>query len=403
MGKIKNIILSLGTVLSIIGVPLAMYFNHFIPLLDWTPIFMVSSFFFVTSFKNLYQLRFPSFHKFMLIILVFQLITLVFGILDDKVSSQYLFFHLYVISMILAFSSVNFIDFRLMLKSFFYVTMILSLFGAYVVFLGLVGTQDYWVSIKDGAFKLEAFTVAFGVLMNLLVSLSVVKSKIKVFKLFLYLAILLDIYVLFGVSKRTPVLIALIAFGVYIFEVIKKNKSAYRLVFKYSIIFIFIFVSLYILLDSFQTKIDDLALNTYYGVLNLLGNTDVLDKTGSAISRVKSRIWVYDYINNRFTFFNYLFGAGYMTRWIDNPILQSYLDFGIFGIIFYIWIIIWFPIKQFFKSKNEFQLLCLFFCLYALFSSINSGNPYMQFKYIPVVLLSWSISVYYYKKPKVSF
>ena len=44
--------------------------------------------------------------------------------------------------------------------------------------------------------------------------------------------------------------------------------------------------------------------------------------------RYESREWAFDYIEN-FNFFEFPFGAGYMTRWLDIPILQSFLDMGI--------------------------------------------------------------------------
>lgn len=87
--------------------------------------------------------------------------------------------------------------------------------------------------------------------------------------------------------------------------------------------------------------------NTEFNIVEQLSNSiertvtgidDMLtgsSKSGqSARMRYFAKQWAYDYIDIRFTAINFILGAGVMTRWLDVPILQSFLDMGIIGFMF---------------------------------------------------------------------
>ena len=48
---------------------------------------------------------------------------------------------------------------------------------------------------------------------------------------------------------------------------------------------------------------------------------------------------------------NFLFGKGYMTLWFDNPLLQSYLDMGIYGTLCCFYFFVLLPLRTLFSKK----------------------------------------------------
>lgn len=157
-------------------------------------------------------------------------------------------------------------------------------------------------------------------------------------------------------------------------------------------------IALLILLQNneFYQEFNKFSTNVLNGVQNILGNSKVSDSSGSAIVRYEYRTYALNFIKNQFNIINYIYGNGYMEKWkqIDNPILQSYLDMGIIGLVGYIGLVIMYPLKKLlFYKLNSYQLFFLFCSLYNVFSSISSGNPYFYQKYTPICLLIFSISL----------
>lgn len=135
--------------------------------------------------------------------------------------------------------------------------------------------------------------------------------------------------------------------------------------------------------------------NIVNGVKNIMGDTSVSDKIGSAIMRYQTRLQAYEYIEKNFYLHNYLFGAGYMTlgRQFDNPVLQAYLDMGIIGILGYVYLVIVFPIVTMIKKHNNTTVFFILVSLYNVFSCFSSGYPYFWSKYTPICLLIFSLSI----------
>ena len=127
-----------------------------------------------------------------------------------------------------------------------------------------------------------------------------------------------------------------------------------------------------------------------------MGDTSVSDNSGSAIVRYESRLILYEYIMYNFHFYNYFLGAGYMAigGQFDNPLLQAYSDIGILGFGGYLYFVVIYPIKQFFKNLDVTTVFFLLCALYNVLTCISSGNPYMWNKYAPICLLILSVSLY---------
>jgi hypothetical protein len=385
---------NIGVALALVGVPLGMYFNYLFPVVKWSPILMVFSFLLIISFKNLFLGRFPSFNKMFIIIFIYQLLMLFYGILSTKLTTQYLSFHIYILSLLLAYSTneVRY-SYKNVIITTFYISAICSLLGAFFLWSGLVTGEKAWELRQDNdEYALEQFTVVVGAITNFICALCWQAKNIKL-KLIVWLFIALDAYIIFRSGKRTPVFVSLIILIVYSYKTGGINNKLLLRYFKIFLLLAILAVSFYINVDFFQKLVDNFFYNFYNGVLNILGNTDVRDTTGSAIARYNSRKWAYDYIENNFTFLNYIFGAGYMTRWIDNPLLQSYLDMGVFGLFFYILLILVYPIKSYIKVNTTIVLFAILLCVYNFMASISSGNPYAYIKHVPVVFLAFTMNL----------
>ena len=380
----------LGIGLSITGIPLGMYFSYFFPQIDWSQIFMVFSLIGIFSFKNLISFRLPSFGKGFIVIILFQLLMLIYGSFSDKMTFRYTAFHFYIIFLIVGLSSIN--TLRVNNRKVFLYTFLLSgfcsIFGALFMYSGLLTGAEAWnLRQENEEYALEIFTACLGAIYNLVsVLLLINKSKLYAKALFVVFLVL-DLYIILFSGKRTPVFVCLVIFIVFFLKRDFKKGINLKSLFKYTTLLFLALVFVYFISSNFQLKIDTFFSNFYYGVLNLLGQTDVLDSTGSGLYRLQQRDWTYKYIDNNFNFFNYLLGAGYMTAWIDNPLIQSFLDMGIIGFIFYFYIVIYTPLKYSFKKMNELILFSFLLSIYGVLSSINSGNPYLYVKYIPVVFL----------------
>jgi hypothetical protein len=383
-----------GISLSLIGVPLGMYFNYLFPFVKWSPVFMFISVILIISYKNFFLGKLPSYNKWFTMVIAFQLLMLLYGLCSNNLTFQYLSFHVYVILLSFALASnQNNVSYDKIILFTFYISALCTLFGAYFMWKGLITGEEAWQLRQDQEdYALEAFTVANGAIINYACALCL-RFKNKILKILLWILFLLDVYVLFMSTKRTPVFVALIIAILYLYRTGSVNKVLIVHYLKILILIFIAFIVAYINIEALQQIIDKFVYEFYSGVLNIFGNTDIRDSTGSAIARYRNREWAYKYIENNFSIFNHVLGAGYMTRWIDNPLLQSYLDMGLIGFIMYTWSILVFPIKSYFKTTNILALFAFLLCIYNIMASISSGNPYIYMKHIPVVFLAFAMNL----------
>ena len=66
---------------------------------------------------------------------------------------------------------------------------------------------------------------------------------------------------------------------------------------------------------------------------------------------------------------------------------------GIIGVAMYIWLIIIFPIKSYFKVNNVLALFAVLLTVYNIMASISSGNPYAYIKHVPIVFLAFTMNL----------
>jgi len=395
----SGIFTNIGFALVLVGVPLGMYMNFMFPqALKWSNAFMIVSVLLIIDYKNLFTRKFPSFNKVFIWILAFQLLMLFYGFFSDNISSQLFSFHLYIIALIISLSTnSNRLNYDRIIIYTFIFSSICVLLGIYFISQGLiVFSEELWNLRQEDEsyFILESFTVSNGAVINVICSLFLFAKHNRKRNLFALLFIALSFYVLFAVGKRTPIVVSIFAILFFLYKNAGINRNLFWQSIKFSLLSIILIVVLYLSIDATQITVDKFWHDLSNGILNILGNTSTSDNSDSAMARYEFRLWAYDYIKREFNVFNFIFGAGYMTKWLDNPILQSYLDMGVLGILFYVGLVLVFPIRTLCRKRiNTLVFFAALLCLYNVSSAINSGHPYQYFKYTYIVLLAFLIKV----------
>ncbi len=122
-------------------------------------------------------------------------------------------------------------------------------------------------------------------------------------------------------------------------------------------------------------------LGLVYKALNTglkLGKNDDVDD--SAMGRVSNFNYFIELWNDNPI--NFLFGFGYRFRYIDIPVLESFINFGFIGFLLYLSfniILLVYSIKAF-KSNSIFQIFLGLFYLHTFLAIFSSGRP-LDFTY----------------------
>lgn len=380
-----------GIALAATGVPIGMYLNQFVPIVKWAPIVFVVSILMIIKWKNLFLIKFISKNKVFNIIILFQLIMLLYGFNSDTMTLQNLSFHLYVLALCISLMTL---PKHIQMESLPLYVYIMSL---PCIFAGVLVCQLHWVSGAEAwilrthsdSFYIEPFSVASGAMINMFAALCILNKNFFI-KIFSMSSLLTGFYILFECDKRTPIVVFVIGMMYFLYckKVISINLMSKGV--RYFFILILIFIIAYITIPYVTNRVDTVFDNIISGIANILGDTSTSDRTGSGIIRYERRLKVYDYINRNFTLVEYILGGGYFIMWVDNPLLESYLDMGVIGVVMYFLVIIYYPFKIIKKRINN-DTIILFGCvsLYAMLSIFNSGVPYMAIKYVPVCILAF--------------
>lgn len=95
----------------------------------------------------------------------------------------------------------------------------------------------------------------------------------------------------------------------------------------------------------------------------------------------------WEYFNNS-TLCQFLFGRGYMAKWLDIPFMQAFWDLGLVGGIFYLWIMGAVPIMHILRKSEEGAVM---FAQYNLGMSFvecfANGAPYGRFFALVLLLV----------------
>ena len=381
----------LGLALIITGAALGMYLNFFLGDYGWNSYIMFASIVLLPNYNNLLNFRLPSYCIDLGGILYFQILCIFYlysSVVPDELSKTQLYtFHLFTIGCIISLMSLKTSDlnFSLIVGYSWILTSVCTILCFICYVSGIYSIEYAKVHSGQGYMSiLSELTMTAACTTNIICGLFLNPSK-KTLAILRNILFILSIISLFLLEKRTPIIISALIIAAYIWRI---SNISLRIKVKYLNYTFIIIIGLLLLLSN-PDVINHVATifdNIINGISDMLNGTS---KSGaSATMRYESREWAFDYIEN-FNFFEFLFGAGYMTRWLDIPILQSFLDMGIIGFIIYAWFTFIYPILIFLskKSTNKFVLFACFLNFYTVFSAFNSGHPYSHVKWWPVILL----------------
>jgi hypothetical protein len=397
--KIENMISTasfktqLGMVLILIGMPLATCLRNVFPSLELVNVFMVISVLSIFNFRNLFELKFPSFNKWFSIILLMQIIQLVYAMLAGKY--DFLMYHFYIIAVIFAISTNNRnIKYGMFLRIAFYATGFISIVVLYqatfgfkqLVGGGYLGTSRLFLEEGGDPINLARVLTINIILIVVYNEKSIFENVVK--KMFLISSII----GLFAFRTRGAMVVALLAVVLYYWNITahRKEKSEFQRIklFLYFSGTIFGVVFLYYNNVYFFQKIGDFGDSLVSGVSTYLSG----NKSNTSVD--PSTIVRYGTINKVFSsyssvsWFNLFFGKGYHSMYIDVPLLQAFYDLGIFGFI-YVFITMILPFKNnLYKTSyyNEFLFIKLI-CLQVIFDQLFNGLPYFYMQFTPIILL----------------
>ncbi len=409
LNKNTQLIRSFGLCLILLGMQTGNFFRSLTGT-ELVNVLMFLGIVLLFDYKNLFNGRFPLYKGFMRQIMMSQLIILLYAIIAEssgwavKTESMNFIFLIYSILIILAISSNDntlFYEFPLIVYVFSTFSIILGVAVITNGFRGLyLGAEFYALKDEvevDGRSML--FLYGSAAYIHIIASccyFDIIRKSGKVWSALAVIFILFDIALLIVATKRTVMVAAIIAVLYYIWN---KKLRIKRLVL-YSIIFIpllLFIISQFLDIELVTFVINDIYDSMESGLGTLLG-IDGADFDESANVRVGLRKWAFSIMESDFSFVNYIFGYGYMSKYLDQPILQCFFDMGVLGIFCYIYIMLLLPIILLLKRNNDRSLL--FFkmnAILALISCFTGGLPYGYRLYMSSIFLGASFYAYHTK------
>ena len=161
-------------------------------------------------------------------------------------------------------------------------------------------------------------------------------------------------------------------------------------------------IALFLFSPTVRDQIMNMIDNTINGFSDVYGSKHVAyDENSSSSMRVYLQDRALEALSTEYSFLNYIFGAGYTAYFTDNPLLESYMDMGIAGFIFYVMIIIVMPLRMGMKivKKDKCALLAFLVAVMNIVICITNNDPYIYLVYTPVCVLALYFSrIYNVKK-----
>lgn len=374
----------IGICLVLVGITISMFLNFFLPVTYWTPFVMGLSCLLLcdrTTFSG--KIYWNKIFKY---ILTFQLIMLCYFLvsfneeLAHQIKFKLLTFHLYIICLTFilmktpSLRDLNYLPFVFVISSF------LTLLSSFCHFSGLI-EMDRMYNQENSV--LEVFTCNAAAFVNFSSSLLLLYKSKKWLLPIYFVMIFMDFYVIMQSAKRSFFVSALAVAILFLYKVRQLKKG---------LIISFVMVFLLII---FIPQIRDLAITFIERTIDGF-STVFIDKKSTYVDWDDSasiRAWSQRVALQKlqsFGFFNYLLGGGYYYWFFDNPLGESYLDMGLVGLFFYIYIVVFIPLKFYNKcSKNSSnQLLFFFSALMNICIILTNNDPYNYINYVPICLIA---------------
>lgn len=208
-------------------------------------------------------------------------------------------------------------------------------------------------------------------------------NKKKAF--FLYCWLSFCFFILALNQKRTPMIVAIVIFMLFVYE-----KGYYKTFVNKRFIMstILFFAALMIIINIYLSEgiVWLMVQRVSQGIQDIIFGTGSLESTNSGSMRYFARQDAFQTLSEM-EWYELLIGKGYMYSWYDIPLLQAFIDMGIYGVISFFSFIVYMPIKAFRYRNHPNVLFVIFLCMYGLLACLTSGHPYGPAKWVPICLL----------------
>ena len=333
-------------------------------------------------------------NKFFMAILIYQLIMIIylFTTADSTILPKYLPFHLYVIvfSFILIknrdIGKVNFLPILFVISSF------LTIISAFVVYLDLVSLDK---ELRREEAVLEVFTLDMASYANLIAGICLLRGKRFFYRVIIWIFILIDVYVVIKSGKRSYFVAIIMAVGFYLY----KNRLLFTGL-KFGIGLAVISFLLFPQVRDSTIEIINRTIKGFAIVYSTNQKSPGYDENDSATIRKYNQKKLLKDVEENFEIIHVFTGKGYLYAFIDNPLLESFLDMGLLGFFYYFYIILVMPFLFFKKTPkgNDFDMFIFLNSIVNITVIITNNNPYEYFVYTPACLIAMR-----YYNPKARF
>lgn len=388
---IRQTISEIGLALILTFIPIGMYAKVYLGNMQIGNLLMVLGFLFVFPYRNVFfykrRVKWPSNIKWFLSFFVLSFLYLFVSSTNDVSLEKEILYLGVSLGTCIALVYTKY-EYDLKIDRAIIYTLILSLFcvicGLFFCMSGVnvnyIDQQEY--NIYD---DLTAGSIS---VINICCSLYLLYERDKriVLSYLLFFLIALDLYHIILTGKRTPLIIGMLCvlYGLYIQIKRKKNTGINKIHIVIGVLIFFVIVlnnevlyqSIINIFDSIARGLNDLIFGASY------------DDSNSTSIRYNARQDSIDDLAT-YSFIEYIFGRGYMYKWIDIPLLQAYMDMGILGFVLFAKNVIIVPFKSLIKyTKNNGKIMwATLICSYGMFGALTTGTPYDHGKWIYLAVL----------------
>lgn len=372
-----------------------MYLNYFLGGEAWSNIVAAASVVLVANWRNVVSLRFPSQSNFFVLFLLFFLVCLFYALASGfRGMEKNVYFLLFSFCAYVAFMSTSVgrdFNFDEFLRVALLLSSGLALLNFYCLVNGLIVDYGDVEAVRyEGRNILERFTMSSGSVVNVFVSLWAYRRRClpSVVSWLLLLLVLVDLYVILALGKRTPFVVSLVSIAVFVFW----GKLRFRV----NLGFVAVVLVAIPLLNSglFFENFESFKERFISGMSEIFTGEAVGDVHTSGIARYELREKAWLRMASEFSFLNYIFGKGYNSLGqIDNPLLQAYFEMGLvgFGAVFSSVLM---PLVLFLGRWRrlwyvQFAAMCP---LYQALAVFNSGHPYSFVRWCALAICFFTLA-----------
>lgn len=275
------------------------------------------------------------------------------------------------------------IDTEHLMKLFFWYSGILAIIALILIFRDPVFADNN--IFITGLYSLEGERIitraSTGVIgaYAFFASLAYSESKNKTARLVRYLFLSVGLVVSLLSNRRTVIGAELIVFIIWVIDGIRKRGLRWHIIFEAIGGLISLFVVAFLLSSLFGGEIPDFIGNSIESFSNALGSYFGIAEYYDTSANMRRVAWetAFSELRNSMSLFQFLFGHGYGSWWMDVPVLEAFWELGIVGGILFVIIQIVYPIIFILKKTDSAILTFVKFCLVLrIVDNFSSGTCY---------------------------